>query len=141
MFYSPEIRDYSISYKTFNDLCDGDKVFLIDYEKLEITEYTICDYEKKDSSDYYRQNCFEVSFKILHDQQTKKLLQVKIYDGNTFIYDSHIGHYIYLATDKRIADTIIQIMRSRNENQWDSFSSIFGNPLHQRYQPRDIVLR
>lgn len=142
MFYDPEVIDYSTPYKTFNELCDGDTVFLVDYKKLEITEYNICDYSKKKSNDYYKKNCFEIKFKISLDPKSDVYESITIYDGNTFLYrgSTYKNLQVYFVTDKRIADTILEMFKSRNHYQWDMFSEIFGNPLSGKYESKHIRL-
>jgi len=144
MFYDPEVIDYSAPYKTFNELCDGDTIFLIDYKKLEVIEYSISDFKKKKvTDDYYKKNCFEVRFKIpLASKLYDVYESITIYDGNTFLYSSiYKNSPIYFATDKRIAETILEMFKSRNNYQWDMFSEIFGNPLEGKYESRHTRLR
>ena len=146
MFYEPEVIDYSIPYKTFNELCDGDTVFLVDYKKLEVIEYSISDLKKKNiTDDYYKKNCTVVNFSILLNPRNEQFGIVHISNGNTYIKEvtityGYASEYCYVTTDKRLADIMLSILNNRNIYQWDSFSKIFGDPLSGRYESKHIRL-
>ena len=66
---------------------------------------------------------------------------VSIYDGNQYITRVSMNYKDeYITTDKRIADIVISLLKTRNDRQWSMFSRIFGNPNNNRYEPRDIKL-
>lgn len=139
MLYNPEKKDYSIPYKTFNDLKNGDKIFVIDYKSLEIIEYEISDYENKKSNDYYKVNCIEVSFRI---PALENYNIMRIYNGNTFIFKTSYNYKdLFICTDKRICEVIIDLLHSRNNYQWSCFSEIFGHPLAGKFESRHIVIK
>jgi hypothetical protein len=66
---------------------------------------------------------------------------ISIYDGNQYITRVNINYKDeYITTDDRIAYTVIELLKERNNRQWKMFSNIFGNPINNRYSPRDIKL-
>lgn len=140
--------DYSTPYKTFNELENEDKVYLINYEDLSIMEYVIMKYSKKDASNYYLKNHYEINFEILYNEKDDKWYSVHLYcDGNSLISNGMISSYyvygrkeIFLTSDKRIADMIITILKYRNSYQWNCFTSIFGNPIDEKYELKNIPL-
>ena len=145
MRYEPKEVDYSTPYKTFNDLKNGDKVYMINYKDLSIMEYVIMNYSKKDISNYSQKNHYEINFEILYNEKDDKWSSVHLYsDGNSLIGNGMISsHYVYgrkemfFTSDERIADIIITILRERNTYQWNSFHQLFGrNPQNNEF--RDI---
>ncbi len=128
--------DYSKPYKTFIDLKDGDAIFLIDFKKLELKTLYIENISIKENNAYKVNNRFEVSFVI------PGIEYVCISDGNRYLDKVNINYKDeYLTTDKRIGETILSLLRSRNSYQWECLTEIFGNPLAGKYEPRHIVLR
>lgn len=129
MMYNPTKKDYSTPYKTFNDLKNDDVVYIIDYKTVSIINVRISSYSKKLSDDRWKQNCWEIQF-TLPELENKKCF---ISDGNTFIFNAVPNEDVYITTDCRIAETIFNLLRSRNMYQWHMFSSIFGNTVNLKH--------
>ena len=55
-FYNPSQKDYSTPYKTFNELSDGDHIFIYNIEKNEIYDCEVSNYDKKDESSHFDLN-------------------------------------------------------------------------------------
>jgi hypothetical protein len=65
---------------------------------------------------------------------------LNIYDGNTFICEQWDGQEKYFfTTDIRIAKSIIDIMYVRNNYQWHTFTTLFGDPM-SRYADKPVIL-
>ena len=128
-----EHRDFSKNYKTFLDLKDGDSIFVLDYKNVDIEEHKISKYSKEDKSDYFKKGFYVVQFEI-PDLNNR---QVKIYNGNQLIAESRDEFY---STDKRICESILDIIRHRNGYQWNTITHCFGNPM-SRYADKPVVLR
>jgi hypothetical protein len=126
--------DCSKPYKTFIDLKDGDTVFLIDFKKLELKTLYIENFSIKENNAYKVNNRYEVSFII------PGVDHVCISDGNKYLDRVHINYYDqYLTTDERIGETILSLLRSRNEYQWRCLTGIFGSPM-SNYAHKEIRL-
>lgn len=139
-----EVKDYSTPYKTFNDLDLDDNIYIIDIKNVSYKKYQIKEYIKEESKSYYKQNCFEIEFKIDVDGKLKKF---NVYDGNRFLEKVTLFSNTYnndedtfISTDERICELVIEILKSRMNYQWGEFLRIFGNPLAGKYEPRHIVL-
>lgn len=127
-------RDYSQPYKTFNDLENGNIIYLIDFRNLTIKDFIIDNYNKKENNTYKVINRFEVSFKLYDSHY------VVIDDGNQYLSKVNINHQEeYITTDERIANLIIGLLKERNSYQWNSFVSLFGSPMH-KYAMKDTIL-
>ena len=140
--------DHAKPYKTFNDLKDGDTIYIVDFKQMEIRELKISDYNKKDRSRYKSKNLTEVEFKVNESYNTKYQNNsyyignslVRISDGNQYFSDAHVDYTeVYYATDSRIANIILRLLQSRNSYQWSCLTGIFGNPMGQ-YAHRQIKL-
>ena len=126
--------DCSKPYKTFLDLKDGDTIFLIDFKKLELKTLYIENISTKENNAYKVNNRFEVSFVI------PDINRICISDGNKYLDRVHINYKDeYLTTDARIGETILSLLRSRNEYQWGCLTGIFGNPM-SNYAHKQIRL-
>lgn len=126
--------DCSKPYKTFIDLKDGDAIFLIDFKKLELKTLHIENISTKENNAYKVNNRFEVSFVI------PEVDYVCISDGNKYLDRVHINYKDeYLTTDERIGETILSLLRSRNEYQWGCLTGIFGSPM-SNYTYKEIKL-
>ena len=140
---TPIVKDYSTPYKTFNELDLGDDIFVIDIKDVSYTKCKVKEYIKQESKSYYKQNCFEIEFKIEIDGKLKK---INVYDGNQFLervtvfstYNNNEDTFI--STDERICKLVIEILKNRMNYQWEEFLRIFGNPLAGKYELRNIVL-
>lgn len=129
-----EHRDFSENYKTFLDLKDGDSIFVLDYKNVNIEEHKISKYSKEDKSDYFKKGFYVVQFEI-PDLDNR---QVKIYNGNQLIEKD--GEIFY-STDKRLCQTIKDIIYKRNNYQWETITNCFGNPMSRyRYADKPVVL-
>lgn len=137
-----EDHDYSVHYKTFNDLKADDNVYLIDLNNLEIIKCNIIDCDVKEATyGIHDINRFEVKLTMIDPYDSDRKEYVSIYDGNQYITRVNMNYKDeYITTDKRIADIIISLLKTRNNLQWSMFSHIFGNPIGNRYEPRDIKL-
>ena len=135
-------HDYSVPYKTFNDLKSDDNVYLIDLNNLEIIICNIIDCDvKKATYNIHDINRFEVKLTMIDPYDSDRKEYVSIYDGNQYIAGVNINYRAeYITTDKRIANTVSDLLKIRNSRQWSMFSHIFGNPNNNRYEPRDIKL-
>ena len=127
--------DCSKPYKTFIDLKDGDAVFLIDFKKLELKTLYVENVSTKENNAYKVNNRIEVSFKV------PELDRICISDGNKYLDRIHMNYNKdeYLTTDERIGETILSLLRSRNEYQWKCLTGIFGNPM-SNYAGKEIRL-
>jgi hypothetical protein len=126
--------DCSKPYKTFIDLKDGDAIFLIDFKELELKTLYIENISSKENNAYKINNRFEVSFVI------PGIEYVCISDGNKYLDKVHINYKDeYITTDNRIAEVIIDLLRSRNSYQWNCLTGIFGNPTN-KYAEKEIRL-
>ena len=137
-----EDHDYSVPYKTFNDLKADDNVYLIDLNNLEIITCNIIDCDVKEATyNIHDINRFEVKLTMIDPYNSDRKEYVSIYDGNQYITRVSMNYKDeYITTDKRIADIVISLLKTRNDRQWSMFSHIFGNPNNNRYEPRDIKL-
>ena len=137
-----EDHDYSVPYKTFNDLKADDNVYLIDLNNLEIITCNIIDCDVKEATyGIHDINRFEVKLTMIDPYESDRKEYVSIYDGNQYITRVSMNYKDeYITTDKRIADIVISLLKTRNDRQWSMFSHIFGNPNNNRYEPRDIKL-
>ena len=130
--------DYSIPYKTFNDLETNDEIYEIDFMELKLIPIKVEIVEKKKSSyGIHDLNRYEVLFNIIDEKNSI----TKVSDGNQYLSIAHINYKDrFLCTDKRIGDVIIDILRHRNNYQWACFEEIFGHPFAGRYEPAHIKL-
>ena len=137
-----EDHDYSVPYKTFNDLKADDNVYLIDLNNLEIITCNIIDCDVKEATySIHDINRFEVKLTMIDPYDSDRKEYVSIYDGNQYITRVSMNYKDeYITTDKRIADIVISLLKTRNDRQWSMFYRIFGNPNNNRYEPRDIKL-
>jgi len=137
-----EDHDYSVPYKTFNDLKADDNVYLIDLNNLEIITCNIIDCDVKEATyGIHDINRFEVKLTMIDPYDSDRKEYVSIYDGNQYIAGVNINYRSeYITTDKRIANTVSDLLKIRNSRQWSMFSHIFGNPNNNIYEPRDIKL-
>ena len=135
-------HDYSVPYKTFNDLKADDNVYLIDLNNLEIITCNIIDCDVKEATyGIHDINRFEVKLTMIDPYNSDRKEYFSIYDGNQYITRVSMNYKDeYITTDKRIADIAISLLKTRNDRQWSMFSRIFGNPNNNRYEPRDIKL-
>ncbi len=124
--------DFSGDYKTFCDLKDGDSIFILDYKELKIEEYKIDKYKKEDKSSSFSKGYYIISFEIpaLNNKE------INIYNGNQLIAESRDEFY---STDKRICESILDIIRHRNGYQWNTITHCFGNPM-SRYADKPVIL-
>ena len=124
-----EHHDFGDFYKTFKMLNDGDTIYCIDFKEVTILEHKVSCIKITDISDYYSKNRLKVEFEITGNPLKHHDI-ITIYDGNTFISEQWDGQEKYFfTTDIRIAKPIIDIIRARNNYQWHTFTSLFGNPL------------
>ena len=140
--------DHAKPYKTFNDLKDGDNIYIVDFKQMEIRELKISDYKKKDRSDYKSKNLTEVEFKVNESYNTKNKNNsycignsyVRISDGNQYFSNAYVDYTeVYYSTDSRIANIILKLLQYRNSYQWNCLTGIFGNPMGQ-YAHQQIKL-
>ena len=136
MRYDPQEIDFSKPYKTFNDLSEGDKVFMYDIENNEVYECNVDKYEQEDASSYYDKNRKKV--KLLVNKTGVCSFSLDIYDGNTFISMYHNGE-IFAITDERIVEQIKYIIMHRNQYQWSTIMKVFGRPL-DGYAKQPVIL-
>lgn len=131
-------RDCSTPYKKFQELKDGDNIYMINYKDLSIDKYMIKDVEVTKVKEYdWRKNCFEVKLKILGFDRD---YEQKVIDGNCFIDTFYSnGEGTFFTTDERIAESIIDLIRKRNHYQWNCLTGIFGSPMN-KYATKDIKL-
>lgn len=135
-----EHHDFGDPYKLFKELKDGDKIYSIDYENIDIKEHKISKVSIEDISDNFSKNRFKVEFEISNNplQYSDK---IKILDGNTFISKEWDGrNSFYFTTDERIAKVMCDLLYSRNEYQWNTFTSLFGNPMGN-YETKPVILK
>lgn len=126
--------DCSKPYKTFMELKDGDAIFLIDFKNLELKTLYVENVSSKENNAYKVNNRFEVSFMI------PDINRVCISDSNKYLDRVHINYKDeYLTTDERIGETILSLLRSRNEYQWGCLTGIFGSPM-SNYAHKQIRL-
>lgn len=129
-------NDFGKPYKTFNELQDGDEVYIVKAEDISILKGTVKNYKKEDKSDYWSHNYTMVEFELTDFKLDDN--EFTIYDGNSFIYEEY-NDKLFIVSDKRIADTICRVLYMRNCCQWEQFTSIFGNPM-SRYVDRPVYL-
>lgn len=136
--YNPREVDYSTPYKTFTNLNDGDTIYIIDFKQLKVEPVIIDKYRKKEVNyNIHDHNHIEVEFTI---KDTYNFMRVS--DGNRYVAKVSLNYAdTYIVTDERICDVIIDLLRSRNAYQYGVFSSIFGNPLERKFEPRNVILR
>lgn len=128
--------DCSEPYKTFNDLKDNDKIYLIDFKNLTIKELIIKNPVKRENNSYKILNRFEVTFEISGVTHTNIIIS----NGNLYLDRVFINYEeSYITTDKRLAESIINLLRLRNTYQWECLTGIFGHPLTE-YSAREIKL-
>ena len=126
--------DCSEPYKTFNDLKDKDKIYLIDFKNLTIKEFIIKNPVKKENNSYKILNRFKVTFEI------PGIEHITIDNGNLYLDRVFINfEESYITTDKRLAESVINILRLRNTYQWECLTGIFGNPS-TKYTAKEIRL-
>ena len=131
-------RDCSTPYKKFQELENGDFIFMIDYKNLSIDKYEIKDVQIEKVKEHdWRKNCYEVMMKIIgYDHEYPQ----RISDGNCFIETFYKnGEETFFTTDERIAESIIDLMKQRNHYQWNCLTGIFGSPMN-KYATKDIKL-
>jgi len=125
--------DCSIPYKTFNDLEDNDKIYLIDFKNLTIKEFIIKNPIKKENNSYKILNRFKITFEI------PEIEHITIDNGNCYLERVFINYEeSYITTDKRLALTIIEILKLRNSYQWECLTGIFGQPLNEYASKENI---
>lgn len=128
-------RDCGVPYKTFNELNNGDTVYVVMVDHITKVKCKIENYSKEDASDVWNHNCMKVEFK-LPEYNTQK--EFSIYNGNVFIEEIYNDN-AFIVTDERLADMVCRMMRTRNGCQWNQFTSIFGSPM-SRYADKPVVL-
>lgn len=131
-------RDCSTPYKKFQELKDGDNIYMINYKDLSIDKYMIKDVEVTKVKEYdWRKNCYEVTMKIIgYDYERPQ----RVSDGNCFIDKFYSNsEEMFFTTDERIAESIIDLIKQRNHYQWDCLTGIFGRPMN-KYALKDIKL-
>lgn len=134
-----EHHDFGDPYKLFKELKDGDKIYSIDYKNINIKEHKISKVSIEDISDNFSKNRFKVEFNITDNPTNDKI--VKVCDGNTFLHNQWDGrNHFYFTTDERIAKVICDLLYSRNEYQWNTFTSLFGNPMGN-YETKPVILK
>lgn len=135
-------HDYSVPYKTFNDLNIEQDVYLIDLNNLKIITCKVIEHNKThETYNIHDINRFNVKLTIVNPDNPDRNEIISIYDGNQYITRVNINYKDeYITTDDRIAYTVIELLKERNNRQWKMFSNIFGNPINNRYSPRDIKL-
>lgn len=131
-------HDCSIPYKKFQELEDNDIIYFIDFKSLKLEKYQVIEVKTKEVPEWDdRKNCIEVEFKI--EGFDRDSIQ-KVYDGNNYIWTFYWnGEGRFFTTDKRIGQSILEILRHRNSYQWSALTGLFGNPLSQ-YAHKDIKL-
>jgi len=136
--YNSRDVDYSTPYKTFNDLSNSDTIYIIDFKQLQFEPFTIDKYRKKEVNyNIHDHNHIEVEFTI---KDTYDFMRVS--DGNRYFAKVSLNYVdTYIATDERICDVIIDLLKSRNTYQYGVFSNIFGNPLEGKFEPKNVKLR
>ena len=136
-YYTPRHHDFGEQYKLFKDLKDNDNIYVIDYETIQTKTYTVNNVKVENKSDYFNENYYIVEFNIPEIDQQYAL---KACDGNTYIQHIRVKYdELFFTTDKRIAESICEIMRYRNSYQWNHFTSLFGNPM-ARYADKPVIL-
>lgn len=136
MRYDPKERDFSKPYKTFNDLSEGDEIFMYDIEDNEVYDCKVSKIEKEDASSYFDVNRKEV--KLVVDKLGVCSYGFTVYDGNTFISMYHNGE-CFAITDSRIVEQIKYIIMHRNQYQWSTIMKVFGGPL-DGYAKQPVIL-
>jgi len=131
-------HDCSIPYKKFQELKNNDIIYFIDFKSLKLEKYQVIEVKTKEVPEWDdRKNCIEVEFKI--EGFDRDSIQ-KVYDGNNYIWSFYSsGEGNFFTTDKRIGQSILEILRHRNSYQWSTLTGLFGNPLSQ-YAHKDIKL-
>lgn len=130
--------DCSVPYKKFQELKDGDNIYMINYKDLSVDKYMIKDVEVTKVREHdWRKNCYEVMMKIIgYDYEYPK----SVSNGNCFIDTFYSnGEKTFFTTDERIAESIIDLIKQRNHYQWNCLTGIFGHPMNQ-YATKDIKL-
>lgn len=135
-YYEPKQIDFSLPYKTFNDLSEGDKIFMYDIEENEVYDCKVSKIEKKDASNYFDVNRKEVTLVV--DKLGVCSYGFNVYDGNTFISSYHNGE-CFAITDSRIVEQIKYIILHRNQYQWSTIMKVFGGPL-DGYAKQPVIL-
>lgn len=132
-----EHHNFGNPYKLFKDLKDDDYIYLIDFKDLKIVPIQVYSIKVTDISDYWSTDRYKVEF----DTSDIKLChEPTIWDGNTFITEIYDGQETwFFTTDERIGKSILDIIRQRNNYQWETFTSLFGTPLN-RYADKEIKL-
>jgi len=128
-------QDCGVPYKTFNELNNGDSVYVVMVDHITKVKCKIENYSKEDVSDVWNHNCTKVEFK-LPEYNTQK--EFSIYNGNVFIEEIYHDN-AFMVSDERLADMVCHMMRMRNGCQWNQFTSIFGSPM-SRYADKPVVL-
>jgi len=125
------------SYKLFKDLKEDDYIYWVDFKDLKIVPIQVYSIKVTDISDYWSTDRHKVEF----DTSDIKLYhEPTIWDGNTFITEIYDGQETwFFTTDERIGKSILDIIRQRNNYQWETFTSLFGTPLN-RYADKEIKL-
>lgn len=131
--------DCSIPYKKFQELKDGDIIYFIDFKSLNLNKYNVENITIKDVPSWSdRKNCKEVELIISGFDNDRKQ---NVWDGNNYIWSFYSnGEGIFFTTDERIGKSILDILRHRNSYQWNTITSLFGNPLN-KYAYKEIKIR
>ena len=135
-FYNPSQKDYSTPYKTFNDLSNGDHIFIYNIEKNEIYDCEVSNYGKKGESSYFDLN--RTNVKLLAKRTSDESYELNVFDGNSFIAMYHNGE-CFAITDNRIVEQIKYIILHRNQYQWSTIMQLFGGPL-DGYAKQPVIL-
>ena len=111
--------------KAFKDLDNCSIVYFVDIAKVSMTYYYVKDVSVKDISDVWSHNQLQVDYTVTVENED---VQLTMYDGEKFTDDySLTNKSIIICTDLRIAETIIRILKLRNDIQWKSFKNVFGD--------------
>ena len=132
-----EHHNFGNPYKLFKDLKDDDYIYLIDFKDFKIVPIQVYSIKVTDISDYWSTDRYKVTF----DTSDIKLChEPTIWDGNTFITEIYDGQKtLFFTTDERIGKSILDIIRQRNNYQWETFTHLFGTQLN-RYADKEIKL-
>lgn len=134
--YNPHQQDFGTPYKTFNDLSNGDDVFIYDIEKNEVYSCKVSKYDKHDESSYFNLNHTKVKFSA--ERLGICSYELSVFDGNSFIAMYHNGE-CFAITDNRIVEQIKRIILHRNQYQWSTIMQLFGGPL-DGYAKQPVIL-
>lgn len=144
MTWYPTEKDFGLPHKTFNDLKDGDKVFLLNYKTLEIVPFNITGYEKNDASNSLDKNRFKPTFSLKRYHCEDIILTIP--NGNVYmaclrhcdVSEDNLDDY-FILSDEELTVDIKRLIELRNEFQWNTFTGLFGNPM-SGYAKEPVIL-